>query len=105
MCPGTAEAATDSASDEVPPPADTEITADPWIDTPLCTSCNDCMAVNPRLFLYDENKQAYIDDPHTGTFADLVVAAVNEGKRRASDLAAAEMQKAAGAMGLPPGMI
>lgn len=46
-----------------------------------------------------------VDPEDVEMLADLVLAAVNEGKRRASELAAAEMQKAAGAMGLPPGMI
>jgi ferredoxin len=48
---------------------------DPYIDTPLCTSCNDCMNVNSQMFGYDENKQAYIKDPKAGTFKDLVTAA------------------------------
>lgn len=39
---------------------------EPWIDTPLCTSCNDCLKVNPRLFLYNEEKQARIGDPDQG---------------------------------------
>lgn len=46
-----------------------------------------------------------VDPDDAEMLQDLVIAAVNEGKRRASELAAAEMQKAAGAMGLPPGMI
>ena len=46
-----------------------------------------------------------VDPNDVDMLADLVVACVNEGKRRASELAAAEMQKAAGALGLPPGMI
>jgi len=46
-----------------------------------------------------------VDPDDVELLQDLVVAAVNEGKRRASELAAAEMQKAAGALGLPPGMI
>jgi len=46
-----------------------------------------------------------VDPDDVEMLQDLVVAAVNEGKRRASELAAAEMQKAAGALGLPPGMI
>jgi nucleoid-associated protein EbfC len=46
-----------------------------------------------------------VDPDDVEMLQDLVVAAVNEGKRRASELAAAEMQKAAGAMGLPPGLI
>ncbi len=48
---------------------------DPYIDTPLCTSCNECTAINPLLFKYDDNKQAYIDDPTAGTFKQLVVGA------------------------------
>jgi DNA-binding YbaB/EbfC family protein len=45
-----------------------------------------------------------VDPEDVYMLQDLIVAAVNEGKRRASELAAAEMQKAAGGMGLPPGM-
>ena len=48
---------------------------EPWIDTPLCTSCNDCFDINPRLFAYNANKQAVITDPRAGTFEDLVKSA------------------------------
>jgi ferredoxin len=48
---------------------------DPYIDTPLCTSCNDCTKVNAQLFGYDANKQAYIKDAAAGTYKDLVRAA------------------------------
>lgn len=48
---------------------------DPWIDSALCTSCNDCMNINPLLFVYDENKQARIGDVESGTYAQLVKAA------------------------------
>jgi len=48
---------------------------EPWIDTPLCTSCNDCLKVNTQLFLYNEEKQALLGDPKVGTFAQLVEAA------------------------------
>jgi pyruvate-ferredoxin/flavodoxin oxidoreductase len=34
--------------------------------------CNECTNLNPRLFGYDENKQAYIKDIHAGTYAQLV---------------------------------
>lgn len=46
-----------------------------WIETARCTSCNECTNLNPRLFAYDENKQAYVKDVHAGTFAQLVQAA------------------------------
>lgn len=48
---------------------------DPYIDTPLCTSCDDCTKLNAQIFAYDGNKQAYIKDPDGGPFKDLVVAA------------------------------
>ncbi len=48
---------------------------EPYIDTPLCTSCNDCTAINALLFAYNANKQAYIGDASAGTFAQLVQAA------------------------------
>lgn len=51
------------------------LTEDAYIDTPLCTSCNDCTGINPNLFQYDSNKQAYIADIGAGTFDQLVKAA------------------------------
>ena len=65
------------APEPEPEPADDDGMAfdEPWVDTPLCTSCNDCINLNPRLFVYDGNKQAAIGDPQAGTFAQLVTAA------------------------------
>lgn len=48
-----------------------------WIDTPLCTSCNECIELNNKIFQYDANKQAYVADPKGGPFADIVKAAEN----------------------------
>jgi len=48
---------------------------EPWIDSPLCTSCNDCLAINPIMFVYNENNQAIIADAASGTYAQLVEAA------------------------------
>jgi ferredoxin len=48
---------------------------DPYIDSPLCTTCNDCINLNPQMFKYNENKQAQIADPDAGTFEQLVIAA------------------------------
>jgi len=48
---------------------------EPYIDTLLCTSCNDCTNINSRMFAYNENKQAYIKDAKAGTFKELVKAA------------------------------
>jgi ferredoxin len=54
---------------------DIVVTEDPYIDTPLCTSCNECTKINGLMFKYDDNKQAYIADPDAGTFRELVMAA------------------------------
>lgn len=48
---------------------------DPYIDTPLCTSCNECTNLNGKLFAYNENKQALIKDINAGTYRELVIAA------------------------------
>ena len=47
----------------------------PWIDTELCTSCDDCVKLNPSLFVYDKEKKAKIKDPEGGPYRDLVKAA------------------------------
>ena len=48
---------------------------EPYLDAPLCTTCNECTNINPRLFQYNANKQAFIADATAGTFAELVKAA------------------------------
>jgi pyruvate-ferredoxin/flavodoxin oxidoreductase len=48
---------------------------EPYIETERCTTCDECIKINDRMFAYDENKQAYIKDPRAGTFAELVKAA------------------------------
>jgi ferredoxin len=66
-----------------------------YIDTILCTSCNECTNINSRLFKYDDNKQAFIADPSAGSFAQLVKAAtlcpakcIHPGTPRADDTTA-----------------
>jgi len=48
---------------------------DPWIETARCPSCNECQLINPQLFGYNDNKQAFIKDVNAGTFRQLVEAA------------------------------
>jgi ferredoxin len=48
---------------------------EPWLDTAMCTTCDDCMGVNKMMFAYNDDKQAFIKDASAGTFADLVAAA------------------------------
>jgi pyruvate-ferredoxin/flavodoxin oxidoreductase len=67
------------------PPAETRAKApgadaaaeamEPYIDTELCTTCNDCTTLNPRMFAYNADKKAYIKDRRAGTFQVLVKAA------------------------------
>ena len=48
---------------------------EPWLDTAMCTTCDDCMGVNKMMFAYNSDKQAIIKDPKAGPYADLVAAA------------------------------
>ncbi len=69
-----------AASAPAAAPAPAEAPAAPpsdeaYIETPRCTTCNECTQVNPRMFAYNENKQAYIKDVTAGTYKDLVDAA------------------------------
>jgi ferredoxin len=92
------------ALEAVAPPAEQALVAEeeeddealsfdePYIDTPLCTSCNDCTDLNPRLFSYNADKQAFIADSSAGSFAELVKAAelcpadcIHPGKPRSDD--------------------
>jgi hypothetical protein len=57
---------------EVPAPAPQD---QAWIETPRCTSCNECTNRNNRMFRYNENKQACIADLEAGTYRELVEAA------------------------------
>jgi DNA-binding YbaB/EbfC family protein len=46
-----------------------------------------------------------VDPEDVDMLQDLIVAAVNEGRKRTAELASSEMQKAAGGLGLPPGLV
>ena len=41
----------------------------------MCTSCDECMRINNRIFAYNENKQAFIKNAKGGPYRDLVKAA------------------------------
>ncbi len=59
-----------------PEPTATESHGDePYVETERCTSCNECTLVNPKMFAYNDLKQAYIVDADAGTFRQLVEAA------------------------------
>lgn len=48
---------------------------EPYIDTPRCSTCNECVQINNRMFAYNENRQAYIVDASAGSYRQLVEAA------------------------------
>lgn len=71
-----AAAATDApAAAPVEDDDDDDMGNEPYIDTIRCTSCDDCLKINPKLFVYNEDSQAYIADAKSGTFKQLVTAA------------------------------
>ena len=55
--------------------ATTEAYEPVWIETPECTTCDECIDINPKIFAYNEQKLAVIADPKAGTFKDIVKAA------------------------------
>jgi ferredoxin len=48
---------------------------EPYIDSMLCTTCNECTNLNGQMFQYNANRQATIADAGAGTFEQLVKAA------------------------------
>ena len=50
---------------------------EPYIETPRCSTCDECTQINDRMFAYDENKQARIINLDAGTYRQLVEAAEN----------------------------
>ena len=72
-----ADAVEDAVVEEAPAAEEEEevLVEDPWIDTPLCTSCNDCLAINPLMFIYDDSNMAVLGDLSAGTYKEMVEAA------------------------------
>ena len=75
-----------------------------YIETGRCSSCNECILLNDRMFAYNDNKQAYIANIDAGTYRQLVDAAescqigiIHPGKPRNKNEAGIEelMQRAA----------
>ncbi len=47
----------------------------PWIESPECTACDECVEINPQIFAYNDEKMAYVKDPKAGPFKDIVKSA------------------------------
>jgi pyruvate-ferredoxin/flavodoxin oxidoreductase len=83
--PITAQIAPALAAPETTPPAQTRVAAPsvgngngyvaPWIESAVCTSCDECKRINSKIFAYDQDKHAYVKDPKGGPYKDLVRAA------------------------------
>jgi hypothetical protein len=71
----TAPAPAVAAAAEVKEPARSPDEA--YIETTRCSSCNECIQMNGKMFAYDGNKQAYIANPDAGSYRQLVEAAEN----------------------------
>lgn len=54
---------------------DEPLTLEAYIDSARCTSCNECVNLNKKMFVYNAAKQAEVKDAGAGTFQQLVLAA------------------------------
>ena len=72
--PAAVAAATPAPATEAPAEKPSD---DPYVETARCSSCNECIQINDKLFGYDGNKQALILNPDAGTYRQLVEAAEN----------------------------
>ena len=46
-----------------------------WIDTPECDGCEECIKINPKIFVFNADNKAEVLNPKAGTFKDIVRAA------------------------------
>ena len=75
---GIMDLALDGDKPEVAPATDSQTNGaslSPWLETEFCTSCDECIKINPEVFAYNNDKKAFIKDPNAGPYSDLVKAA------------------------------
>jgi ferredoxin len=74
--PAAAVATAPAAAAAAPAEEEDELMGnEPYIDTLRCTSCDDCLKINPKVFVYNDEQQAFIGDAKAGTFKQLVMGA------------------------------
>ena len=73
--PATAGAVSPAAPPAAAPEAAAPEVEEAWVDTALCTSCDECTRRLPSVFAYNANKQAYVRDPRGASFRDIVAVA------------------------------
>ncbi|MGI9202937.1 MAG: ferredoxin, partial [Woeseiaceae bacterium] len=47
----------------------------PWIDTEECTTCDECIIINPQIFAYNADNKAFIQNADGGPYRDIVKSA------------------------------
>ena len=83
VAPATAPVAAPVAASAASPAAAAEVTEparspdDAYIETARCSSCNECIQINDKMFVYNDNKQAYVANADAGSYRQLVEAAEN----------------------------
>ncbi|MDX9971986.1 MAG: 2-oxoacid:acceptor oxidoreductase family protein [FCB group bacterium] len=70
-----APAAAPAAKPATPAPAATNGHTPVTLDSNECTACGECVQVNPKIFAWNDKKQAVVKDPKAGPFKDIVKAA------------------------------
>lgn len=72
-------AATPAAAEPVAAATAAPATADGhepvWVESPECTACDECINLAPKVFVYNDQKQAIVVNPKGAKYADLVKAA------------------------------
>ena len=71
----TAAVAAPTPSGGAPPAEGGDGYMAPWIDTEQCTACDECVNLNGKIFVYNADKKAVIQNPEGGPYQDLVKAA------------------------------
>ena len=64
---------TSAAAKQPAPPG--QVASEPWLETDMCTACDECITINGSIFAYNADKLAYIKNPNGGPYRDLVKAA------------------------------
>lgn len=60
---------------QTPPTDSVNETQRPWIETDECTSCGECLKINPAIFIYNDDEKAIIKNANAGPYSDIVQAA------------------------------
>lgn len=45
-----------------------------WIESKLCTGCDECVTIEPNVFAYNGDKQAYVKNPRGGPYKNILKA-------------------------------